>query len=80
MKLSGGTPSWFIRYKDQGIVTIGGTPGASSRHPSVTRHPGWEPLVYVLQQEEVLCLDFDKKETSIIIVEFYNNGCNCRWS
>jgi hypothetical protein len=25
---------------------IGGTPGNISRHPSVPRHPGWEPLVY----------------------------------
>ena len=44
LKLSGGTPSGLIRYKDQGIVIIGGTPGTSSWHPSVPWHPGWEPL------------------------------------
>ena len=32
IKQFGGTPSWFNRYKDQGIVTIDGTPGTSSRH------------------------------------------------
>ena len=37
-------PQLFFRYKDRGIVTIGGTPVTSSRHPSVPRHPGWEPL------------------------------------
>ena len=47
LKISGGTPSWFIRYKDQGIIIIGGTPGTSSWHPSVPRHPGWEPLNYM---------------------------------
>ena len=30
--------SWLNRYKDQGIVTIGGIPDNSSRHP------GWESL------------------------------------
>jgi len=34
MKIFGSTPSWFISYKDQGIVTIGRTPGTSSQHPS----------------------------------------------
>ena len=36
LKITGSTPSGFIRYKDQGIVIIGGTPGTpgtSSRHP-----------------------------------------------
>ena len=42
----GGTTSWSYRYKDQGIVIFGGTPGTSSRHPSVPRHPGWESLLY----------------------------------
>ena len=42
LKISSGTPSWFIRYKDKGIVRNGGTPNTSSRHPSVPRHPGWE--------------------------------------
>ena len=37
-------PSCFNGYKDQGIVTAGDTPGTSSRHPSVPRHPGWESL------------------------------------
>ena len=45
LKIFGGTPSRFNRYKDQGIVTIGGTPVTCSRHPCVPRHPGWEPLV-----------------------------------
>ena len=40
MKIFGGTPSLFDRYKDQGVLTFGGTPGTSSRHP------GWEPLHY----------------------------------
>ena len=34
------------RYKDPGIVLIGGTPGTSSRYPRVPRPPGWESLVY----------------------------------
>ena len=45
LKVSGGTPSGFIRYKDQWVVIIGDTLGTSSRHPSVLRHPGWEPLI-----------------------------------
>ena len=45
-KILGGTPGWFIRYKGQGIVTIGGTPGTTSRHTSVPRHPGWESLKF----------------------------------
>ena len=36
-----GTPSWFSWYNDQGIVTIGGTPG------TISRHPGWDPLDYM---------------------------------
>ena len=43
MTIFDGTPSRFDRYKDQGILTFGGTPGTSSRH--VSRHPGWEPLL-----------------------------------
>ena len=31
-----------VKFRDK---TNGGTPGTSSRHPSVPRHPGWEPLV-----------------------------------
>ena len=46
MKTFGGTPSWFNRFKDQGIITFGGTPGTSSKYPCVPRHPGWESLVY----------------------------------
>jgi len=42
--LFGGTPRGFDKYKDQGIETIGGTPGTSSRYPSVPRQPGWESL------------------------------------
>ena len=34
IKIFGGNPSWFSRFKDQGIVTIEGTPCTSSRHPS----------------------------------------------
>ena len=49
LKIFGGTPSWFNRYKDQGIVTIGGTPGTSSWHPCVPRHPGSESLAYTNQ-------------------------------
>ena len=45
IKIFWGTPSWFDRYKDKGILEFGGTPGTSSRHPSVPRHPGWEPLL-----------------------------------
>ena len=41
----GGTPRWSNRYNDQGIVIFGCTPGSSSRHPSVLRHPGWESLL-----------------------------------
>ena len=44
MKIAGGTSSWFVRYKDQGIVSIGCIPGTSSGHPSVPRYPGWESL------------------------------------
>ena len=47
LKITGGTPNGFIRYKDQEIVTIGSTPGTSSRHTSVPRHPGWEPLLTI---------------------------------
>ena len=43
LKIFRGTPGKFNRYKDQGKVTIGGTPGTSSRHP------GWEPLLYVFK-------------------------------
>ena len=49
LTISGGTPGWFLRHKDQGIEIVGGTPGTFSRHPSVPRHPGWEPL---LQREK----------------------------
>jgi hypothetical protein len=35
MKIFGGTPSWSTRYKDQGIETIGRTPGTNSRQPCV---------------------------------------------
>jgi hypothetical protein len=38
----GGTPSWFITYKDQAIVTIGCTQDTNSQHP------GWESLITVL--------------------------------
>ena len=38
----------MVKYKDRGIVTIGGTPVTSSRHPSVPQHPSWEPLFYLL--------------------------------
>ena len=44
LKISDGNPSWFIRYTDQEIVTIDGTPGTSSQHASVPRYPGCEPL------------------------------------
>ena len=44
-KIFGGTPSWFNRYKDQGTITIGGTPDTSSLHPCDSRHPGWESLL-----------------------------------
>ena len=44
LKIFGDTPSWFDRYKDQGILTFGGTPGTISRNPCVPRHPGWESL------------------------------------
>ena len=37
LKLTG-ISSGLVRYKDQGIEIIRGTPGTSSRHP------GWEPL------------------------------------
>ena len=39
LQVFGGTPSCFNRFKDRGIVTIGGTPVTRSRHPS------WEPLI-----------------------------------
>ena len=45
LKIFGGTPRWFNRYKDQGIITIGGTPDKSLRHPCVSQPPGWESLV-----------------------------------
>jgi len=45
MKIFGGTLSLFHRYKDQVLLKIGGTPGTSSRHLSVPRHPDWEPLL-----------------------------------
>ena len=38
----------MVKYKDRGIVTIGGIPVTSSRHPSVPQHPSWEPLFYLL--------------------------------
>ncbi len=38
-EIFGGTPGLFHWNKDQGKVTIGGTPGISSMHL------GWEPLV-----------------------------------
>ena len=40
-----------LRYEDLGIVIIGGTPGTIPRHPSVLRHPGWEPLSYRVNDE-----------------------------
>jgi len=49
-KIFGGTPGLINRYKNQGKVTIGGTPGTSSRHP------GWEPLFYRI--EPLSLLDF----------------------
>ena len=30
LNIFGGTSNWLIRYKDQLIITIGGTPGPSS--------------------------------------------------
>ena len=33
LNIFGGTPGWFLRYKDQGIVTIGGTPGPGAAAP-----------------------------------------------
>ena len=50
LKVFGGTLGWFIRYKYQGIVTTGSTLGTSSRHPSVSRHPGWESLFYIIEK------------------------------
>ena len=53
-----GIPIWFNRYTDQVIVTIGGTPVTSSRHPSVPRHAGWEPLLYIPilpKRRQILC-------------------------
>ena len=39
------TPArWQNRSKDQWIAITGGTPGTISRHPSVPKHPSWEPL------------------------------------
>jgi len=38
-KIFGGSFGYYNRYKDQEKVTIGGTPGTSSRHPS------WDPLL-----------------------------------
>ncbi len=32
------------RSKNHVYVIIGGTPSTILRHPSVSRHPGWEPL------------------------------------
>ena len=46
--MSSGTSSWLIIYNDQEIVTIGGIPGANSRHSCVTQQPGWESLTYAL--------------------------------
>ena len=39
MNIFGGTPSWFDRSKDQGIVTLGDTPGTSSLHPCGSNTP-----------------------------------------
>jgi hypothetical protein len=36
------------------VVFIGGTPGTSSRHPSVPRNSGWESLAYVIENKKVL--------------------------
>ena len=48
LKITCGTPNGFIRYKDQGIVYIGGTLG------TISRHPGWEPLI---QTREIRSID-----------------------
>ena len=41
----GGTPSWSNRYKDQGIVIFGGTPGSAPRLGiTALNHPNW-PLL-----------------------------------
>ena len=45
-KIIDGTPGWFISYKEQGIVTFGGTLDTNYRQPSVSWHPGWESLSY----------------------------------
>jgi len=37
---------WSIRYEDQGIGANGGTLDTNSRHLSMPRHSGWEPLLY----------------------------------
>ena len=38
LQIFDGTPGWIFKYKNQGIATIGGTPG------TCLRHPGWESL------------------------------------
>ena len=54
LKIFCGTPSWFNRYTNQGIVAIGGTPDTNSRHPCVSRHPGWESLVYSMPPNSLI--------------------------
>ena len=56
LKIFGGSPNCFFRYKDQGIATIGGTPGTTClRHPCVPRHPGWKSLLLLLLEELFNC-------------------------
>ena len=61
-KIFGGTLSLFNRYNGQGIVTTGGTPGNSSRHPCAPRHPGksWHLNTHMIKHTVLVVHDTNK--------------------